>query len=86
MRKGVEERLGGHGTILNSAALRRLGIAEDAPDPIGGWCERRADGKLNGLVREQAEAVIARLMTENVPVKVSAAAFQAAQAHDANGG
>lgn len=69
----------GHGTILNSAALRQLGIAEDAADPIGGWYERRTDGKLNGLVREQAEAVIARQMTENVPVKISAAAFQAAE-------
>lgn len=27
----------GHGVIVNSAALRALGIAEDAPDPAGGF-------------------------------------------------
>jgi predicted amidohydrolase YtcJ len=27
----------GHTTILNSAALSRLGIGEDVKDPVGGW-------------------------------------------------
>jgi hypothetical protein len=47
----------GHGTLLNSAALRRLGIAEDTKDPIGGWWGRRADGRLDGRAFEAAEQV-----------------------------
>lgn len=66
----------GHGTILNSAALRELGISERAADPIGGWYGRRSDGTLNGLVREQAETIVARRITERVPTKASAASLR----------
>lgn len=47
----------GHTTILNSAALSRLGIADDAKDPIGGWWGRDAKGRLNGRAYESAEEV-----------------------------
>ena len=47
----------GHTTIVNSAALKRLGIAEDVPDPIGGWWGRDASGRLNGRAYESAENV-----------------------------
>lgn len=45
----------GHGTILNSAALTALGVADDAADPLGGWFERDAAGRLTGLAQEYAE-------------------------------
>lgn len=45
----------GHTTLLNSAALARLGIGEDAADPIGGWWGRDLDGRLNGRAYETAE-------------------------------
>ena len=46
----------GHGTIVNTAALRLLGVREDEPDPPGGFYGRQADGRtLNGVVREYAE-------------------------------
>ncbi|MBB3172644.1 hypothetical protein FHR90_000458 [Endobacter medicaginis] len=49
----------GHAAILNSAALRRLGIGEDIADPAGGRFERDAGGRLNGVVREYALGQVA---------------------------
>ena len=45
----------GHGTVLNSAALRALGIADSARDPLGGWYERDASGHVTGRLDEYAE-------------------------------
>ena len=45
----------GHGAVLNSAALRALHIADTAPDPLGGWYERDAAGRLTGRLDEYAE-------------------------------
>lgn len=45
----------GHGAVLNSAALHALGIADRAPDPLGGWYERDAAGRLDGRLDEYAE-------------------------------
>lgn len=47
----------GHTTLLNSAALERLGISEDIRDPLGGWWGRDAGGRLNGHAYETAEWV-----------------------------
>lgn len=43
----------GHGTILNSAALRISGLL-DAPDPTGGWLARDGSGAPMGRVDEYA--------------------------------
>ncbi len=45
----------GHTTIVNSAALAALGIAEDVADPIGGWWGRDEKGRLDGRAYEAAE-------------------------------
>lgn len=45
----------GHGAVLNSAGLRALGIAESAVDPLGGWYEHDAAGRLTGRLDEYAE-------------------------------
>lgn len=45
----------GHTTIVNSAALRRLGIPDDAHDPMGGWWGRDANGRLDGRAHQGAE-------------------------------
>ena len=43
----------GHGTLVNSAAMRALAIPEDARDPaVGGWYERDARGRLTGSLLE----------------------------------
>lgn len=46
---------GGHGLVLNSAALRALGIDDSVRDPLGGRYERESGtGRLNGSLREYA--------------------------------
>jgi predicted amidohydrolase YtcJ len=44
----------GHGTLLNSAALRALGIDDGVVDPFGGWYGRDASGRLTGRLDEYA--------------------------------
>lgn len=45
----------GHGVIANSEALKRLGIAEDQPDPPGGFYVRRpGTTTLSGVAHEYA--------------------------------
>ena len=45
----------GHGLLANTAALRAAGVAEGAPDPLGGWYGRAADGRaLDGWLWEYA--------------------------------
>ena len=41
--------------MLNTAGLLALGIAETASDPLGGWYERDAAGRLTGRLDEYAE-------------------------------
>ncbi len=53
-----------HSAILNSAALKRLGIEEDEPDPAGGRFVRSPDGKLTGLVLEFAGFQLRRRLSE----------------------
>ena len=49
------EGFGGHVALLNSAALRALGVREDQRDEAGGWFGRDAKGRLNGYVFEWAK-------------------------------
>ena len=44
----------GHGMIVNTAAMRALGIRDTEPDPIGGWYERERQGRLTGRLYEYA--------------------------------
>jgi predicted amidohydrolase YtcJ len=57
----------GHGFILNTAALRAYGVAEDQKDPLGGRFERDAAGRLTGVVREYAGLNMARVAADSVP-------------------
>jgi predicted amidohydrolase YtcJ len=45
----------GHGAVLNTAGLRALGIADTVGDPLGGWYERDAAGRITGRLDEYAE-------------------------------
>ena len=54
------DTLTGHATILNSAALSRLGIGEEIRDPVAGRFERFPDGRLSGVVREYAAFEVSR--------------------------
>jgi predicted amidohydrolase YtcJ len=58
----------GHGLVLNSLALAALGIADDEPDPAGGFFERQADGRrVNGRVFEYAQWRPMRDLAARVP-------------------
>ena len=54
----------GHYYILNSAALRMLGVNEDQSNPLGGRYVRGPDGRLTGLTLEFATFRLARKMSE----------------------
>jgi predicted amidohydrolase YtcJ len=54
----------GHASILNSAALSKLGIGENEPDPLGGRYERSEDGKLTGVLREYASVRVGRRLAD----------------------
>ena len=51
----------GHGTVLNTAALRRLKVADQEPDPPGGFFVRMTDGRtITGLAHEYADYIVRR--------------------------
>ncbi|HEV7921310.1 MAG TPA: amidohydrolase family protein [Thermoanaerobaculia bacterium] len=56
----------GHGAIFSSTALRMLRVSDSAPDPLGGWFERDANGKLTGKAFEYAEYAIERRLADGV--------------------
>jgi predicted amidohydrolase YtcJ len=57
----------GHGTLFNTAALRRLRVRDDEPDPPGGFFVRAAGTRtVTGLAHEYAE-YIARQRLSTMP-------------------
>ncbi|HYC92616.1 MAG TPA: amidohydrolase family protein [Thermoanaerobaculia bacterium] len=59
-RKVLLHAFTGHGLVMSSAAMKALGVADDAPDPLGGRYERDANGKLNGRAQEYAQWIVER--------------------------
>lgn len=53
-----------HAAILNSAALKLVGVREDQQDPLGGRYERSPDGRLTGALREYAARLAFRKLTD----------------------
>ena len=50
------QNMWGHGIVLNSYALKMLGIADDEPDPLGGWYVRKSGSNLiTGALYEYAQ-------------------------------
>src|ERR1700687_1766540 len=55
----------GHYYILNTAAMRKVGVNEDEPDPVGGrYVRSPQSGKLTGLALEFAAFRLHRLISE----------------------
>jgi predicted amidohydrolase YtcJ len=46
--------IGAHWGVANSKALELAGLTDDTPDPSGGLLGRDGDGRLNGVLHEQA--------------------------------
>ncbi|WP_405133141.1 amidohydrolase [Nocardia sp. NBC_01388] len=53
---------GGHNVVVNNLALELAGITAETPDPAGGHLGRAADGRLTGLVQDNAIPLVARLL------------------------
>lgn len=53
-----------HAVWANSAALRRAGITRDTADVTGGVIERDADGEPTGVLRENAEELLKRVIPQ----------------------
>ena len=67
----------GHGAVLNTAALRALGIGEAAADPLGGWYERDAAGRLTGRLDEYAQWGALRRLHSTLPERAVVAGLRA---------
>ena len=69
-RPVVLERVDGHATVVNSAALRAARITAETRDPAGGKIERDAAGKPTGLLVDAAselvESKVPRLTAEQL--------------------
>jgi len=53
-------RICGHVAVANSAALAKVGVNENTPDPFGGEIERDSTGKPNGILKERALEIVSR--------------------------
>jgi predicted amidohydrolase YtcJ len=66
----------GHGTLFNTAALRHLGVQEDAPDPPGGSYRRLPGTRtISGVAHEYAEYRLHQRLLEDVPADQQSAAL-----------
>lgn len=67
----------GHALWLNSAALRRVGLGRTTADPAGGIIERDASGEPSGVLFENAQDLVRRLIPEPTDDDVRAAIARA---------
>lgn len=73
-------RLDGHMALANTAALEAAGVNRDVDDVEGGSIERDATGRITGLLRDNAMALVARAEPD-VPDAMNDRALQAAMAY-----
>lgn len=71
-------RTGGHLSVANSAALSLAGFDVGTADPVGGTIERE-NGRLTGVLTENAADTVAALIPPPVPARMIAAIRQVAQ-------
>ena len=56
------QRVDGHASIANSAALRLAGITRDTKAPAGGAINKDADGEPTGMLIDHAQGLVERLV------------------------
>jgi len=66
----------GHGVLLNSVALTKLGLTDGVTDPPGGHFDRDANGHLTGLLEEEAGNEIRRRVTDEAGMAAAIRAYQ----------
>lgn len=62
-----------HSYLLNTIALRQAGITRDTPDPSGGQIVRNANGEPTGIVKDNAKALVDRVVPSLSAVDADAA-------------
>lgn len=62
-----------HAAWVNSAALRQANLSDTSPDPTGGSLGRDAQGRLNGILFENAMGLVERAIPEPQIEQVEAA-------------
>lgn len=68
----IFERACGHVLSCNSAALQSAGIGERAPAVAGGRVDTDADGRPNGIVRENAMSIVKSIVPEPTAEDIAA--------------
>ena len=59
----ILQRADGHGTVVNSAALKIAGITRDTPSPFGGEISKeKQSGEPNGMLLDAARGLVAKYM------------------------
>src|SRR5258707_9787416 len=60
-------RSDGHGTVVNSAALKIAGITKDTPSPFGGEISKDKNGEPNGMLLDAARRMVSRHIPPTSP-------------------
>src|SRR5258707_3145912 len=63
----ILQRADGHGTVVNSAALKIAGITKDTPSPFGGEISKDKNGEPNGMLLDAARNLVARHIPPTSP-------------------
>ncbi len=69
------DRIDDHAIWLNSAALRAAGITRETPDPAGGRIERDAAGNPTGVLMDNANDLVRKVMPAPTAAEKRAAVF-----------
>jgi predicted amidohydrolase YtcJ len=67
----------GHTAWVNSRALELAGVTADTPDPAGGRIERDPDGTPTGMLSEDAQTLVDKLIPEASDERLDAALLEA---------
>ncbi len=63
----ILQRADGHGTVVNSAALKIAGITKETPSPFGGEISKDKDGEPNGMLLDAARNLVAHHIPPTSP-------------------
>ena len=66
-------RADGHGAVANSAALKLAGIDRKTPSPFGGEISKDKAGEPNGMLLDNAQALITRHIPQTTPSDIEQA-------------
>src|SRR5437016_5186877 len=63
----ILQRADGHGTVVNSAALKIAGITKDTPTPFGGEISKDKRGEPNGMLLDAARSLVSKHIPPTSP-------------------